>query len=42
MMLMNQLKMLIKFVKFIVAKMVYYMSNLEKFNNYNFQDNEDR
>ena len=28
-MLINHLKMLIKFIKFIIAKMVYYVSNLD-------------
>ena len=30
----NHLKMLIKFIKFIIAKMVYYMSNLNETNIY--------
>ena len=34
----NHLKMLIKFIKFIIAKMVYYVSNLDETNIYEDKD----
>ena len=37
-MLINHLKMLIKFIKFTIAKMVYYVSNLDETNVYEDKD----